>query len=191
MAEPAELARAQCMRRHGYRSFYGRYQRARYLPPLLWTFPGTGNTWIRMLLDYSTGTYTGAIYGDPSLLPLLPGEGRCDRSVVALKAHPTHIDSLDFIHDGDTSALPGSSSALSPPQPVFRFNITRKPQYAKCERYRFRSAIVVLRDPYRAIWAEYKRHVNWREVVAGKASGKLGDADKARRQACKRALSVG
>ena len=61
-------------------------------------------------------------------------------------------------------------------------------QYAKCERYRFRSAIVVLRDPYRAIWAEYKRHVNWREVVAGKPSGKLGDDEKERKLACKKAL---
>ena len=37
------------------------------------------------------------VYGDMSLLPLLPGEGRCDQSVVAVKAHPIHIDSNDFV----------------------------------------------------------------------------------------------
>ena len=44
---------------------------------------------MRLLLDHATGVYTGSVYGDPSLLPLLPGEGRCDRSVVAVKVHPT------------------------------------------------------------------------------------------------------
>jgi hypothetical protein len=147
---------AVCQRRHGYRRFWNRQQRARHLPPLLWTFPGAGNTWIRMLLDYSTGVYTGSIYGDPSLLPLLPGEGRCDRSVVAVKAHPAHLDSFDFV--------PANGGLL-------RLNTTRKPQYIKCAPYRFGSAITIVRDPFRAIWAEYKRYVNWREVVVGRPSG--------------------
>ena len=80
-----------------------------------------------MLLDYATGVYTGSIYGDPSLLPLLPGEGRCDRSVVAVKAHPAHLDSFDFV--------PTAAGLL-------RLNLTRKPQYVKCAPYRFASAIV-------------------------------------------------
>jgi len=109
-----------------------------------------------MLLDYATGIYSGSIYGDPSLLPLLPGEGRCDRSVVAVKAHPNHVDSFHFV--------PTAAGML-------RLNITRKPQYAKCAHYRFTGAVVVVRDPYRAIWAEYKRHINWKEVVAGHATG--------------------
>jgi hypothetical protein len=150
-------ARLTCLQHHGYRRFWNRQQRAQHLPPLLWTFPGAGNTWIRMLLDYATGVYTGSIYGDPSLLPLLPGEGRCDRSVVAVKAHPVHLDSFDFIRE--------------PPSNMLRLNLTRKPQYAKCAPYRFSSAIVIVRDPFRAIWAEYKRYVNWREVVANRASG--------------------
>ena len=148
--------RATCHTEHGYRRFFNQKQRARNLPPLLWTFPGAGNTWIRMLLDYSTGIYSGSIYGDPSLLPLLPGEGRCDRSVVAVKAHPAHLDSFDFVPT---------------PAGTLRLNLTRKPQYAKCSSYRFDGAIVVTRDPFRAIWAEYKRYVNWREVVAGRPSG--------------------
>jgi len=49
--------------------------------------------------------------------------------------------------------------------------VSRKPQYAKCTPLRFSSAIVVVRDPYRAIWAEYKRHVNWKEVVVGRPFG--------------------
>ena len=156
-ALPSVLEQRQlCHRRYGYRRFWNQKQRQRHLPPLLWTFPGAGNTWIRMLLDYATGVYTGSIYGDPSLLPLLPGEGRCDRSVVAVKAHPAHLDSFDFV------PTPGG---------LLKLNLTRKPQYAKCAPYRFASAIVVVRDPFRAIWAEYKRYVNWREVVVGRTSG--------------------
>ena len=150
-----EVSPSLCLRNYGYRRFWNRLQRTKHLPPLLWTFPGAGNTWIRMLLDYATGIYSGSIYGDPSLLPLLPGEGRCDRSVIAVKAHPSHIDSFDFV--------PGGS--------LIRLNVSRKPQYAKCARLRFTRAIVVLRDPYRAIWAEYKRHVNWREIVVGRPYG--------------------
>jgi len=139
------------MRRHGYRRFRPATQAA--VPALLWTFPGAGNTWMRMAIDYSTGFYSGSIYGDPSLLPLLPGEGRCDASVIAVKAHPTHIDSYDIV------AAPGG---------VLRLNTSRKPQYLKCEGLRFAGAIAVVRDPYLSIWAEYKRYLNWKEVVAGR-----------------------
>ena len=144
----------RCVRSYGQRRFWSRQRRVRYLPPLLWTVPGAGNTWVRLLLDHSTGIYSGSIYGDSSLLPLLPGEGRCDRSVIAVKAHPPHIDSSDI--------LPTRSGA-------FRLNVSRKPQYVKCASLRFDAAIIVVRDPYRSIWAEYKRYVNWKEVVAGQA----------------------
>ena len=49
---------------------------------------GSGNTWTRLLIDYSTGVYTGCIYDDASILSALPGETRCDHSVSAVKAHP-------------------------------------------------------------------------------------------------------
>lgn len=167
---------ASCLRRFGYRRFFNRVQRARHLPPLLWTFPGAGNTWLRMLLDYSTGIYSGSVYGDPSLLPLLPGEGRCDRSVIAVKAHPSHIDSLDFV--------PAAGGVL-------RLNVTRKPQYEKCAPLRFNGAIVVVRDPYRAIWAEYKRHVNWREVVVGRPFGAESASETCRRALRSQSLHSG
>jgi len=110
---------------------------------------------MRMAIEFSTGVYSGSIYGDPSLLPLLPGEGRCDGSVIAVKAHPTHIDSFDIVATLGGGAL--------------RLNTTRKPQYAKCAHLRFASAIAVIRDPYLSIWAEYKRYLNWKEVIAGRA----------------------
>ena len=109
---------------------------------------------MRMAIEFSTGFYSGSIYGDPTLLPLLPGEGRCDGSVIAVKAHPTHLDSFDIVAADDGA---------------MRLNTTRKPQYAKCARLRFASAIAVIRDPYLSIWAEYKRYLNWQEVIKGRA----------------------
>lgn len=49
---------------------------------------GSGNTWTRLLIDYSTGVYMGCMYDDESILSALPGETRCDHSVSAVKAHP-------------------------------------------------------------------------------------------------------
>lgn len=38
------------------------------------SFPGSGNTWLRHLLEQGTGIYTGSIYCDHSLKALFPGE---------------------------------------------------------------------------------------------------------------------
>ena len=60
-----------------------------------------------MLLDYATGVYTGSIYGDPSLLPLLPGEGQCDRSVVAVKALCSVADPGAVVREVSRVLAPG------------------------------------------------------------------------------------
>ena len=54
-------------------------------PPLLYSFPGSGNTWARLLIDWSTGVYSGSFYTDKTLLSILPGERKCDRSVSIIK----------------------------------------------------------------------------------------------------------
>ena len=54
-------------------------------PPLLYSFPGSGNTWARLLIDWSTGVYSGSFYTDKTLLSILPGEKKCDRSVSVIK----------------------------------------------------------------------------------------------------------
>ena len=60
-------------------------------PPVLYSFQGSGNTWVRLLIEYATGKYTGSVYNDGSLLSILPGEHECSHRVVAIKAHPfTH-----------------------------------------------------------------------------------------------------
>jgi len=54
----------------------------------LYSFPGSGNTWVRHLLQIATGIYTGSIYNDLSLLEKgFTGEYHRDGSVIAIKTH--------------------------------------------------------------------------------------------------------
>lgn len=81
--------RTECNSRFGVRSYVPQElqkEKAAYL----YTFPGSGNTWARLLLDYATGYYTGSIYKDKLLMDILPGERWCGAEVSLIKAHPNH-----------------------------------------------------------------------------------------------------
>eukprot|EP01032_Pedospumella_encystans_P025405 gene25405-28717_t len=83
------LTREQCKDKYGERKYLTLDQKKH--PPMLYTFPGAGNTWCRLLIEYSTGIYTGSVYNDKSLLQSLPGEFTCNWQVSAIKVHPhTH-----------------------------------------------------------------------------------------------------
>lgn len=52
------------------------------------SFPGSGNTWIRHLLQQATGIATGSVYKDTVLQQLgFPGEGVLNKSVLVVKTH--------------------------------------------------------------------------------------------------------
>ena len=52
------------------------------------SFPGSGNTWVRYLIQHATGYATGCIYLDRGLQQGdFPGEGIFDGSVIAVKTH--------------------------------------------------------------------------------------------------------
>ncbi|KAH8244857.1 hypothetical protein KR032_001669 [Drosophila birchii] len=60
------------------------------LPALtaLASFPGSGNTWLRYLLQQATGILTGSIYKDYGLLKTgFPAENVCNSSVLLVKTH--------------------------------------------------------------------------------------------------------
>jgi len=55
------------------------------------SFPGSGNTWTRTLLEQATGIYTGSIYRDESLVNAgFEGECLISRNVIAVKTHSTY-----------------------------------------------------------------------------------------------------
>lgn len=52
------------------------------------SFPGSGNTWSRLLLEETTGVYTGSVYCDTQLLRSGHyGEGINSSHVIAIKSH--------------------------------------------------------------------------------------------------------
>ncbi|XP_065919790.1 uncharacterized protein [Dysidea avara] len=67
------------------------FQKARGFVALL-SWPGSGNSWIRQLLETTTGIYTGAWYCDPNYIKAgMLGEGVKSNNVLVMKIHfPDH-----------------------------------------------------------------------------------------------------
>ena len=61
------------------------------------SFHGSGNTWVRYLLEQVTGVYTGSIYCDQSLKILFPGESVVSANVIVVKTHQP--DSMNLPKD--------------------------------------------------------------------------------------------
>ena len=54
----------------------------------LGSFPGSGNSWVRQLLESATGVYTGSMYCDKSYVEEgMIGEGVTTNSVIVVKTH--------------------------------------------------------------------------------------------------------
>jgi len=104
-------------------------------PSLLYSFPGSGNTWLRLLLDHSTGVFSGSVYDDKGLYVILPGERACDTSVSVTKAHP-HLQSFGQFEARD---LPRKCSNL--------FSLTTT----------ITKIVFLYRNPYHAIFSELQR----------------------------------
>jgi hypothetical protein len=112
-------------------------------PAMLLSHKGSGQTWTRLLLEYSTGIVTGSIYNDIYLKSLFPGEISCVNRQAVVRAHP------DDVH------LTSSRNGLHVKIEFIGYD-------AKCLRgkaNRFEKFLVIIRDPYRALWSEYQRRV--------------------------------
>jgi hypothetical protein len=136
-----ELTREQCKAKYGQLKYFK--QSEKRLPPMLYTFPGSGNTWGRLLIEYATGIYSGSVYNDKTLLQALPGEFTCDWSVSVIKVHPHTHNALPLLNGGFNS------------------------DNMKCKRgnvKRFHKAVLLIRDPYDSIWSEFQRRITQSHV---------------------------
>ncbi|XP_052069051.1 WSCD family member CG9164-like [Mytilus californianus] len=52
----------------------------------LFSFPGSGNTWTRHLIEYTSGVATGSVYCATSLIPVFIGECHV-KDVIVIKSH--------------------------------------------------------------------------------------------------------
>lgn len=91
------------------------------------SFQGSGNTWVRHLLEQASGIYTGSIYCDTTLKAVFPGEYIVSANVLAVKTHHP-----------DTAQLPDDVQEQ-----------TGKNKYNK--------AILLVRNPFDALVSEANR----------------------------------
>ena len=134
-----------CMKYYGQRDFKPVQTMMKQIPPLISSLPGSGNSWSRLLIEYSTGYYTGSIYGDKSLIDIFPGEPFCGRRMVAIKAHPGQL------------WMPKINTVKA----IVDLNI--KSFRRRCHKgliYGFEKIVFVTRDPWKSIWAEYSRRIS-------------------------------
>ena len=65
----------------------------------LGSFPGSGNSWVRQLLESATGIYTGALYCDGSYIGAgMIGEGVTTNNVIAIKTHDWPISAWQKVN---------------------------------------------------------------------------------------------
>lgn len=136
-----KLTKEQCKAKYGERRYLPLEQKK--FPPMLYTFPGSGNTWCRLLIEYGTGIYSGSVYNDQTLLHSLPGEFTCNWQVSVIKIHP-HTHPFEGLRTG-----------------VFNSDAN------KCKRGgvdKIRRAILLIRDPYDSIWSEFQRRITQSHV---------------------------
>ena len=109
-------------------------------PVALASFPGSGNTWVRGLLQAATGVCTGAIYCDTTLRKSgFPGESLRSGKILVVKTHQTD---------------PRWTGVYYPPGTVDKYFEKRAdiPLYS--------SAIFIIRNPFHALVAEWSRQMS-------------------------------
>lgn len=107
---------------------------------LLLSYPGSGNTWVRLLVESVTGVLTGSVYtNDQSLQNVFEGEDRCGVRLSAVKGHPFSFDPC-----GEYLCLTNGPRDMK----------------QKCKNgmiKNFKKFIFVARDPIKTFVAEFQR----------------------------------
>ncbi len=105
--------------------------------PLLLSFPGSGNTWIRLLVEILTGKRTGSLHPDDSLDGIFKAQNKCDKTLSAVKAHPYGI-----LLDRNSSYY-----TMRYKQLIQRCKLGGIEQFDK--------TIFIIRDPVVSLWADF------------------------------------
>ena len=150
----------RCYDRYGNITFVPESEVGHHIPTVLLSFPGSGNTWIRLLIEYATGHYSGALdVNDAELQSMLVGEHKCGQYNSINKAHPG-----DLFVRGDK---------LKNGSVVESIRFVYKWQRKKCIRggvHTFTRFLLLTRDPYEAIFADFQRH------ISGSHAGTMNDS---------------
>ena len=148
-----------CNSTYGSREYISTDRMHDRFPPLLLSFPGAGNTWLRSLIEYSTGFYSGSIdVNDGELKAVLKGENACGLRVSIIKGHPSD---LLFKNEPDLYVH------VSRRRKVSKLRFLYRQQRKKCSKgmvYYFKRVLLLVRDPFDSILADYQRHATGRHT---------------------------
>ena len=119
-------------------------QNASRLNVALSSFPGSGTTWLRYLIEQATGLFTGSLECDISLKHVgHMGEGVWTNQVAAVRVNRAHLNSTG----GKNNTIFANS-----------FRICQN------DSVQFDKVVIVMRNPYTAILSEYNRMVTLSHV---------------------------
>ena len=132
-----------------------------HFPPFLISYPCSGNTFIRLLLEYTTLIWTGSIYGSQLRQIGFKGEIKTDESVIIIKIHP--MDTISTNRDNIID-MQFDNISLS--------NIAYKKRWRRIQKsinkYRTLyneqiSAIFLIRNVFKTCWS-YFQFKNARDI---------------------------
>jgi hypothetical protein len=153
---------ASCKKHFGSPTFINETEMQTRTPPLLLSFPGSGNTWVRLLVEYATGFFTGSMdVNDAELMSQMKGERNCGQRVVVIKGHP-----LDVLWEKQNMTC-GLYGCRKDEIPRDQIRFMNRKQRRKCQKgliYYFERVIFVVRDPWRAMFADYQRNISGSHV---------------------------
>jgi len=128
------------------------------IPPLLLSYPGSGNTYLRAVLEYATSLISGSVYlSDKELNGIFPGEQICGRDCGLIKGHPTDFSIMVEV-DIWNKPIKGNKGDKRE-----RLRLLSRHMRRKCVKGNVRywtRIILLVRDPFAAILSDFQRFVS-------------------------------
>mmetsp|Transcript_24275 Transcript_24275/g.40527 ORF Transcript_24275/g.40527 Transcript_24275/m.40527 type:complete len:507 (-) Transcript_24275:1170-2690(-) len=134
-----KLSYEYCSEHYGNLTYIPESKMFDQYPPHLLSLPGSGNSWLRLLIEYATGIYTGSMdtwdtefLGEGGFI----GERSCGLRLAVIRAHPHFFDFLNG-----------------------KLRFRHPHQRDKCKRGLIREMkrmIVLVRNPYDTLWSQYQ-----------------------------------
>lgn len=124
-------------------------RKSKTLPPILYSYSGSGVVWLRLFVEFATGSNTGSIHSHDSRTvtsQLFKWDHKCDQKVSLVLVNPTLV------------AWTGSNS-------ITGGSYNQDATFSNCyksvaPRTRFNRMIVLLRDPWDTVFRQYERFVS-------------------------------
>lgn len=123
---------------------------SRSRPVALASFPGSGNTWLRFLIEQGMRKFTGSVYEDEDFANAFGGEGSSNANTTCVKTHFPCPKCWTYQHCKGCAGSKPVTSAMTGPIPQANANI------------------YLVRSPFDSFVAEFNR------IRTGEHSGTLG-----------------